>query len=73
MQRRKIIEMRNAIDGIEGALMDYGDLVDLPGIFDNTDDAVMIQPRVTVGQMRRVCTALAECTRIINSEDYAVK
>ena len=72
MTTTRILVMRNAIDMIEGALMGYGELVDLPHIFDGADDEMVIRPRVTVGQMRRVCRALAECTRIINSPDYAV-
>jgi len=67
---RKALEMRNAIDMIEGALMGYGTLVDLPAVWDGADDSVRIQPMVTVGQMRRVCSALAECNRIINAEEF---
>ncbi len=68
---RKAAEMRNAIDHIEGALMGFGNLVDLPDIFDGTNEGVKLAVKCTVGEMRRVCNALAECTRIVNSEDYA--
>ena len=68
---RKALEMRSAIDMIEGALMGYGELVDLPDTFEGTADSVRIRPIVTVGEMRRVCTALAECTRIINAEEFS--
>ena len=68
---RKATEMRNAIDMIEGALMGLGDFVDLPDLFEGTDEHVHIAPKMTVGEMRRVCTALAECTRIINSDEFA--
>ena len=67
---RKATAMRNAIDMIEGALMGLGDFVDLPDLFENSDADVNIAPKMTVGEMRRVCTALAECTRIINSDEY---
>jgi hypothetical protein len=65
-------EMRNAIDMIEGAMMGLGDFVDLPELFDGARDEMEIAPRMTVGQMRRVCAALQECTRIINSDEYII-
>ena len=68
---RKASEMRNAIDMIEGAMMGLGDFVDLPDLFEGTAEHVHIAPKMTVGEMRRVCAALAECTRIINSEEFA--
>ena len=64
--------MRHAIDMLEGAMMGLGDFVDLPDIFDGSPDDLQIAPKMTVGQMRRVCTALAECTRIINSDEYVI-
>ena len=66
----KALQMRDAIDMIEGALMGYGELVDLPDTFDGTADSLRIRPLVTVGEMRRVCIALAECTRIINDAEF---
>lgn len=68
---RKAIDMRNAIDMIEGALMGLGDFVDLPDLFEGTAEHVKLAPQMTVGEVRRVCTALAECTRIINSDEFA--
>lgn len=67
---RKASEMRNAIDMIEGALMGLGDFVDLPDLFEGTAEHVNLAPPMTVGEVRRVCTALAECTRIINSDEF---
>jgi hypothetical protein len=67
---QKTRDMRNAIDMIEGAMMGCGDFVELPRVFDGSPDELQIAPKMTVGQMRRVCTALEECTRIINSSDY---
>ena len=73
MSVREIVrEMRDAIDGIEGALMGLGDFVDLPDLFDGCRDDMEIAPRMTVGEMRRVCKALEKCTRIINSPEYKV-
>jgi hypothetical protein len=66
-------DMRNAIDQVESAMMGLGDFVELPRIFDGSPDDLQIAPKMTVGQMRRVCTALEECTRIINSDDYTVR
>lgn len=69
--RQRASEMRTAIDMIEGSLMGFGDLVDLPKLFDGHDGEVRLKITVTVAEMRRVCTALSECTRIINSEDFS--
>lgn len=66
----KYQDLRNAIDGIELALMGAGDFVELPRIFESCRDDMEIAPRMTVGQMRQVCTALETCTRIINSDEY---
>ena len=68
---RKACEMRNAIDMIEGAMMGLGDFTDLPDLFEGTGAHVKLAPQMTVGEMRRVCAALAECTRIINSDEIA--
>lgn len=69
----KAKDMRNAIDMIEGAMMGLGDFVELPNLFDGATDDVVIAPRMTVGQMRRVCAALSECTRVINSDEYVIR
>jgi hypothetical protein len=66
-------DMRHAIDMLEVALMGMGNLVELPELFEDADDGTALAMPVTVGQVRRVCTALAECTRIINSDDYVVR
>ena len=65
----RLREMRDAIDHIEGALMAL-DLVELVELFETTGDAVVLQPPITVGELRRICSALAECTRIISSPEY---
>ncbi len=67
----KALKMRNAIDMIEGALMGLGDFVDLPALFEGSPDGLELRPKMTIGEVRRVCTALSECTRIINSEEFA--
>lgn len=68
--REKALQMRNAIDMIEGALMGLGDFVELPRLFADASDELIIAPKMTVGGMRRVSSALAECTRIINSDEF---
>lgn len=68
---RKALEMRNAIDMIEGALMGLGNFVDLPAVFENARPELILAPPVKLGEVRRVCTALEECTRIINSDEYS--
>jgi hypothetical protein len=62
-------EMRNAIDMIEGALMGFGDLVDMPALYEGQRDDLQLRVPVTLGEVRRVCTALSECTRIINTDE----
>lgn len=69
---QKAREMRHAIDMIEGAMMGLGDFVELPRIFECCPSDLKIAPKMTVGEMRRVCTALEECTRIINSDEYVI-
>jgi hypothetical protein len=66
----RAMEMRHAIDILEGALMGCGRFVDLPKIFDGSEDDIEIAPKLRLGDIRRVCNALKECTRIINSDDY---
>lgn len=72
---QKLRDMRNAIDQIESALMGFGDLVDLPKAWGEPRHRpeLGVKLPVTAGQVYRVCDALAECTRIINSEEYQVK
>lgn len=70
---QKARDMRNAIDMIEGAMMGAGDFVDLPALFATADETVVLAPKMTVGEMRRVCNALAECTRIVNSDEYSLR
>ena len=68
----KARDMRSAIDAMELALMGFGDLVDLPekwGEPKHRDD-LSVKLLTTTGQVYRVCDALAELTRIINSEEY---
>lgn len=67
---QRVGEMRDAIDMIEGAIMGCADFVDLPKTFEGCRDEMVIAPRMTVKEMRRVCSELKECTRIINSQDY---
>ncbi len=67
---QKAKDMRNAIDGIELALMGFGNLVDLPPLFENQRLDLRLSVACTVQDMLQVCKALEECTRIINSDDY---
>ena len=69
---RQAREMRLAIDMIEIALMGFGDLVDLPRKWGEPRHPadLRISLPVNAGQVYRVCDALSECTRIINSDDY---
>lgn len=71
----KILEMRQAIDHIEGALMRFGDLVDFPDRWGEPrlPDTVTVTITVSVKQVYDVCDALVECTRIINSDEYTAE
>jgi hypothetical protein len=71
--KQKAKEMRHAIDMIEGAMMGLGNFVELPRVFEDVPDHLEIAPKMTVGQMRCVCHALEECTRIVNSDDYVIR
>jgi hypothetical protein len=68
----KAREMRHAIDMLEGALMGFGDLVDLPRKWGEPKhrDELGVSIPATAGAVYRVCEALEDCTRIINSDEY---
>lgn len=66
----RVRQMRNAIDQIESALMGLGDFVEMPRIFDGAADILIVAPKLKLGEVRRVCAALEECTRIINSTEF---
>jgi hypothetical protein len=72
---QKALDMRQALDLLEGALMRFGDLVDYPTKWGEPvlRRAVTVTIRVNAGQIYDVCAALAEATRIVNDEDYAPK
>lgn len=70
--KRKATEMRNAIAMIEGSLfgaarIDWGRLSD---IFESSHDGVVLNLKVTVGEFKQLYSALQECNRIVNSEEY---
>jgi hypothetical protein len=66
----KAMEMRHAIDQIELAVMGLGEFVALPKIFDGASDDLIVMPKLKLAEVRRVCRALTECTRIINSPEF---
>lgn len=69
--RQKALDMRQALDLLEGSLMRFGDLVDYPDKWgEPLRRSVSITIRVNAGQIYDVCAALAEATRIVNSEEY---
>lgn len=84
--RSMVRTMRAAIDDLEGALMGWPELIDFPARWEgveNTADIVgsdnRLRPNIrvhvnaTAGQVYRVCDALVEHTRIINSDEYVLK
>lgn len=68
---QKAADMRNALDSIELALMGFEDnLLEIAELFETTSDDVIVWPKIKVGNLRQLATALAECNRIINSPEY---
>ena len=63
-------EMRNAIDGIELALQGIHHLDELQALWQDARDDLKIKIEMDVGTFRQICTALDECNRIINSDDF---
>lgn len=73
--REKARDMRNAIDMIEGALMRWPELMDLPekwGDPRHHRELGLRDIKGNCGQLYDVYDGLAECTRIINSDEYIV-
>jgi hypothetical protein len=66
MTSKREIELYEALDQIESALMGLGEFVELPAQWEGAEDKVVLRPALRLGQIRRVCKALAECTRIVN-------
>lgn len=68
---QKAREMRNALDGIELALMGFEDnLLELYELFATTGDHVIVRPKIKVESLRQLATALTECNRIVNTADF---
>lgn len=67
-------EMRRAIDAMEIAMMGLGDFADLPHKWGEPRHRpeLGVSIKATAGQVYRVCDALSELTRIINSPDYVI-
>jgi transcriptional regulator with XRE-family HTH domain len=67
-------EMRNAIDAMELAMMGWPELVDLPEKWGEPRHRSELAVSVpgTAGQVYRICDALEELTRIINSDEYHI-
>ena len=66
-------EMRHAIDQMELAMMGT-ELVDLPrkwGEPRHRED-LSVSPKMTAGQVYRICDAVSELTRIIHDPEFQV-
>lgn len=68
--RRKALEMRNAIDGIDLALHGENDIERKRKLFKDARDDLMIQVTMTAADLRQIGNAMDECNRIIHSPDY---
>lgn len=72
---RKAREMRHAIDMIEGAMMRFGELTELPRTWGEPRHRreLGVTLKTNCGQVYDLCDALSECTRIINSDEYVFR
>lgn len=68
----RLRDMRSAIDAMELAMMGWPELIELPEKWGEPRHRPDLGVRVpaTAEQIYRVCDALAELNRIINSPDY---
>lgn len=68
-------DMRSAIDAMELALMGWPDLIDLPERWGEPRHRPDLKVSIpgTAETVYRICDALAELTRIINSNEYAAR
>ena len=71
----RLHDMRNAIDAMELAMMGWPELIELPEKWGEPRHRSDLGVRVpaTTAQIYRVCDALAELNRIINSPDYHLR
>jgi hypothetical protein len=69
---QKARDMRNSIDAMEIALMGWPELINLPKTWGEPRHRPGLGVKVpgTTAQVYRICDALAELTRIINSDEY---
>lgn len=70
--QEKARDMRSAIDAMELAMMGWPELVDLPERWGEPRHRPDLKVSVpgTTEQVYRICDALSELTRIINSPEY---
>lgn len=71
--KSKYAELRTAIDMMEGALMRCPEIIDLPEKWGEPRLRGQVGTTIislTAKQVYDICDALAELTRIINSEEY---
>ena len=74
--KQKAKDMRHAIDMMEGAMMGWDELMDLPencALDESDSDDLELEVKVTWKHLRRVLSAVGECNRIINSDEYVIK
>lgn len=72
--QEKLRDMRNAIDAMELAMMGWPELVDMPETWGEPRHREDLRVSIpgNAGQVYRICDALEELTRIINSDDYHI-
>lgn len=73
--KERLRDMRDAIDMMELAMMGWPELIDLPEKWGEPrhHDELGVKVPGNCGQVYRICDALAELTRIINSDEYVIR
>lgn len=71
-QRQRALDMRNAIDHMENAMMATNAL-ELAQLFETTGDDVIVTLKVKVSELKQIAKALHRLNHIINSDEYVIR
>lgn len=68
--KQKYTAMRNAINDIGLALHGIDHLEEVQALFQDARDDLLIKVEMSMATFRQICSALDECNRIINSDEF---
>lgn len=73
--RRLGARMREAIDGMEGAMYGCDALIDLKETWEDEKarDDLLLSPRLRWGELKRIFAALDEMNAIVNDDEFSPK